>query len=169
MKLNRIWVIAGVLAAAGVFYWAYRPPATLSNRVIWWLLGAAHAVEVREWLAAHLPALDRLNGCLPSAFWVLAAVCLLGGRGVLAARRAGAVIALAPLCVNALWEGVQWAGLTDGRADMADVAAGCAGWMVAIAIPLAGTPGEHQWDGWRDWRWLGLGGAWVLMGLADVL
>lgn len=169
MKLNRIWVVAGVLVAAGVFYWAYRPPSTLSNRVIWWLLGSARAVEAREWLAVHLPAVDWWQGCLPSAFWVLAAVCLLDGRGLLAARGVGAVFALAPMCVNALWEVVQWAGVTDGRADMADVAAGCVGWGVAIVLPVAGSPGENRWDGWRDWRWLGLGGVWALMGLADVL
>lgn len=151
------------------FYMAHRPEGTCANRVLRVVLGETRADEGRTWLAGRLRVAEGVKGCLPSALWVMASTCVVGGWRLMLANGRTFSLAMAPVVINGLWEAVQWIGLTDGRADAADVVAGLFGWGMAAVIPLETESATGSVPGWRDWRLGALAGVWALMGFADVL
>lgn len=169
MNVARLIAMLLTLAAALVFYLACRSDLTCSNRLLRGLLGADGYAGLRAWFDAHAAAPGWWRGSAPSALWVMAATCLVGGWEARVPGGHRLPLAIVPVCINGLWEGVQYAGLTDGRADGADIVAGLLGWAIAVLIPFESPACVAPVDGWFDWRLAALAGVCGLMGFADVI
>lgn len=166
----KISAVVGAMVGLGfglIFYLTYRSDDTVSNRLLIGLLGSTNFFQLKHELRPWFPLPEWLRGCLPSALWCFIVTSVCGSwHVVLGCGHCLRLAWLGPL-VNAIWEGVQWAGGTDGRGDGLDVLAGFVGG--GLAGWLAGPGGKSAEIPWRwDWRLGVTVTCLACMGLADV-
>ncbi len=168
MNLVRILSSVAVLLIGLVFYAGCRSEHTVSNHVLQTLLGPSYYSELRQDAAAWFSFCSGMHGCLPSLLWVAAVTCLLAGGSLRWHNRFTLPLTFLPTSVNALWELAQYAQLTDGRADAADLLAGTAGGVFTAALFYKATAPVLTPADLRRWQVLSMLLAFASMGLADV-
>lgn len=163
--------IAAALLGLGfglLFYLAYRTDQTLSNRFVRALCGSSVHDQLKHELRAWLPMSVSLRGCLPSALWCFIVTSLAGGWRVrLPSGRAVSITWLSPL-FNVVWEIIQWAGWTDGRADWQDCVAGYAGWILSCGLFFRTPAPADEISALWNWRVGVVASGFACMALADV-
>lgn len=156
------------LGAGLLFYLAYRSDHTVGNRLVACACGPSAYSHLKHELRLYLPVPTIIRGCLPSAIWCFIVTSVIGGWKIRRGTRRSIPLAWLAPAINAIWELVQWAGWTDGRADWLDVVAGIAGGVIAQLLFFRSTKnGEEIPLAW-SWRVSVMIASIACMGLADV-
>lgn len=164
-------VVTSLVLLVGLFFYAgCRTSATVSNRLLFVMLGPDGFESIQVWAGRLFSPVAWLHGALPSLLWVLVVTTLIGGWRLSLGARKHYRLSLhwLPLLTNAAWEAVQALHFTDGAADAGDVWAGVCGGLIGIVLFYSEPQQELAEADARSLKVMVVLAGFACMALADV-